>query len=386
VGRIKDRWYTGPKGARVPTERHGRGRRWQVWVRVDGREVCGGAFDVKAVAQRKLRDMEAAAHRGQWIDTTDRTTVAEYARRWAAPRPYKATTRRRVDDSIRKHIEGTWLGGRRLAAVLPSDVQAWTAQLSQTLAPATVAQHVNLLKAIYRAAVLDRLVASSPVVRVALPRVVRERVTPLTVAQVRALADEVPARCRAMVLTQAGLGLRVGELLALRVVDVDVDFLRRTVRVQWQLAEGTRERVDLKTPRSRRTVPLPRMVAEALAEHIAAFPPLDDGSLFYGHNGRPYHHAMYGTRLFKAAVRRLAERDGFPGDTTTHDLRHHYVSLLLDGGESVVAVAERIGDDPAMVLKVYGHLMPDTEDRTRKAVDDAWTASTQPPAAQARPK
>ena len=39
---------------------------------------------------------------------------------------------------------------------------------------------------------------------------------------------------------------------------------------------------------------------------------------------------------------------------TTHAMRHHYVSLLLDGGESVVAVAERIGDDPAMVLKVYG--------------------------------
>ena len=85
---------------------------------------------------------------------------------------------------------------------------------------------------------------------------------------------------------------------------------------------------------------------------------------------------MYGTRIFKAAVLRLAAADGsaFPADTSTHDLRHHYASVLLAGGESVIAVAERLGhDDASMVLRVYGHLMPDSEDRTRRVVDDAWS-------------
>jgi hypothetical protein len=41
----------------------------------------------------------------------------------------------------------------------------------------------------------------------------------------------------------------------------------------------------------------------------------------------------------------------------------------------VVAVAERLGhEDAALVLRTYGHLMPGTEDRTRRAVDDAWSA------------
>jgi hypothetical protein len=53
-------------------------------------------------------------------------------------------------------------------------------------------------------------------------------------------------------------------------------------------------------------------------------------------------------------------------------LRHHYASVLLDAGESVVTVAERLGDTPQMVLKVYGHLMPDSEDRTRRLIDEAW--------------
>jgi integrase len=46
-------------------------------------------------------------------------------------------------------------------------------------------------------------------------------------------------------------------------------------------------------------------------------------------------------------------------------------SVLLAAGESVVAVAERLGHENAtLVLTTYGHLMPDSEDRTRKAIDD----------------
>lgn len=170
-----------------------------------------------------------------------------------------------------------------------------------------------------------------------------------------------------MVVAQAGTGLRIGELMALRVQDVD--FLRRTVRVQDQLSVDGKRRVPTKTPRSRRTVPLPTVVADALAAHIAEFPPAADGLIFTTFHGLPWRREYYGQRTFKRAVR----ESGIP-DTTTHDLRHHYASVLLDAGESVVAVAERLGDTPAMVLKVYGHLMPDSEDRTRRAIDLAWTS------------
>ena len=201
---------------------------------------------------------------------------------------------------------------------------------------------VRLLSAVYNAAVLDRRVSASPVVKITLPRDEGQRVVPLTVAQVRALAEAMPARVRAMVYVQAGLGLRVGELLALRVQDVD--FLRRTVPFEHQLERGTRARVDPKTPRSRRTIPLPAMVAESLAAHIAAHPPLPDGTLFYGEGARPFGHDYYGSRLFSGAVDKLAGLPGstFPAATTTHDLRHHYASVPMAAGESVVAVAERL--------------------------------------------
>ena len=49
--------------------------------------------------------------------------------------------------------------------------------------------------------------------------------------------------------------------------------------------------------------------------------------------------------------------------------------LRLAAGKSVVAVAERLGHENAtLVLKTYGHLMPDSEDRTRRAIDTAWSS------------
>jgi integrase len=67
---------------------------------------------------------------------------------------------------------------------------------------------------------------------------------------------------------------------------------------------------------------------------------------------------------------------GLPVGTTSHDPRHHFASLLLAAGESVIAVAERLGhDDASLVLSTYGHLMPDSEDWTRRAVDAAWGAA-----------
>ncbi|WP_200923089.1 tyrosine-type recombinase/integrase [Frankia sp. BMG5.23] len=340
------------------------------WRDDDGRQRSK-SFAKKGDAERFRAAVVSDLANGQYIDPHDRTTVAEYARRWAAGRVHRPTTSRRVAGTIKVHIEGTSLGTRRLAAVRPSEVQAWVSDRARLLAPTTLRNLVSLLRSIYAAAVLDRLVAVSPVVRLSMPSTRRKRVVPLTVDQVRLLADAIPVRNRAMVIVQAGLGLRIGELLALRAEDVDTG--GRVVRIEWQLAPGSKVRSVPKTPRSRRVVPLPDVVRDAVAEHSEVFPPGADGSLFTTRFGRPYRHDYYGAQIFVRAVRQA----GLPAGITPHDLRHHYASVLLAAGESVIAVAERLGHDNAnLVLSTYGHLMPDSEDRTRKAVDTAWSGVT----------
>ena len=88
VGHIRDRW-------KDPT-RKGQGKRWQVKYRVDGRERDGGTYDVKAVAQRRLVELESAVQRGQWVDPTDQTTVVELVRAHAATRMHRPRTAART--------------------------------------------------------------------------------------------------------------------------------------------------------------------------------------------------------------------------------------------------------------------------------------------------
>jgi integrase len=331
----------------------------------DGRERAKH-FPTKAQARRWEAEQIAARSRGQWVDPSDTTTLTEYARIWAAARPHRASTARRVEALIKHHIEPTALGGKRLNSIKQSEVQAWATDRAQHLAPSTMRNLLSMMRSIFGSAVLDRLISVSPAIRIRLADHRPERIVPLTVEQVRALSRAVPTRCEAMIIAQSGLGLRIGELLALRVSDVN--FLGRSVRIEFQRDQASRGLVPPKTPRSRRTIPLPTVVADALASHLAEFGSAADGSIFADGSARPWNHVQI-QRIFKAGV----VAAGLPVSTTPHDLRHAYASWLLNGGESVVMVAERLGhEDATVTLRVYAHVIEGQEDRTRQAIDAVW--------------
>ncbi len=134
---------------------------------------------------------------------------------------------------------------------------------------------------------------------------------------------------------------------------------------------------SLKTASSRRVVPLPAFVVDALAAHLAAYPPGRDGLVFSGADGQPIARAC----LHRAWRKAIGEA-GLPADTTWHLLRHTYASILIDGGESVTVVARRLGHaNPSETLRTDSHLWPDSDDRTRQVVDAAFSGPTSDDAA-----
>lgn len=138
----------------------------------------------------------------------------------------------------------------------------------------------------------------------------------------------------------------------------------------------SRQAAQMRWGAHRRTVPLPQVVADAIEAHWKEYPPGKDGTIFMTRFAGPYRHDYYGSRIFRQAVATAK----LPEGTTTHDLRHHYASVLLMQGESVIVVAERLGHENAvLVLSTYGHLMPDSEDHTRRAIDDALSGAPDVP-------
>jgi integrase len=346
---------------------------WRARYRDDTGREHARHFDRRTDAQRWLDQVTAALVRGEYVDPrAGRVTFKTYAEDWRKSQVHRPTSALTIESALRKHTYPT-LGNKPLASIKPSQIQAWVKALSEGLSPRSVQLLHSTVAGVFKAAVRDRLIASNPCDGTKLPKAPPQQVEPLPTGLVHALADALPLRYRALVILAAGTGVRQGEALG---VTVDrIDFLRRSLRVDQQLVcvpGRTPFLAPPKTAASVRTIPLPQVVVDALAAHIAAFPPGDGGLVFTTAAGKPIRRGSFGD-IWRAAVKAT----GAPPGTGMHQLRHYYASLLIRHGESVKTVQARLGHASAsQTLDCYSHLWPDSDDRTRTAVDSVPSADS----------
>jgi site-specific recombinase XerD len=101
-----------------------------------------------------------------------------------------------------------------------------------------------------------------------------------------------------------------------------------------------------------------------LAAHLATYPAGESG-LVFTLDGEPITRPAFG-HVWRPA----AAKAGIPPGTGMHALRHFYASLLIRYGMSVKTVQVRLGHASASeTLDTYSHLWPDSDDRTRAAID-----------------
>ncbi len=111
-------------------------------------------------------------------------------------------------------------------------------------------------------------------------------------------------------------------------------------------------------------------MAITISEHLRAHATVD-GLVFTSRQGQPLNRNHYNGYVWKPAL--VAAGVEATRSNGMHSLRHHYASVLLDGGVSIRAVAEYLGHaDPGFTLRTYTHLMPDSDDRARQVVDAAF--------------
>ncbi|MFE1295508.1 tyrosine-type recombinase/integrase [Streptomyces sp. NPDC058731] len=402
AGHIQDRWYkteTGPDGkpVRVRTERYGTGMRYRArYIGPDGTEKSKSFPDrQKRLAEKWLTDIASDMSRGQYIDPrAARITFKSYAEKWLETHHIDPASQVVVEQRLRLHAFRL-IGSRPLDSFRPEHIRGLVSALEND--PAVSGGYARNIygdvRAVLSAAVDDGLLPRNPCAAKSVrpPAAEQRRVVPWLPAQVHAVRAALPHRYQTMVDVGAGCGLRQGEIVGLAEDALDFDGgLIRVVR-QVKLIRGKAVFAPPKCNKER-DVPLPPSVAEALRAHMDTFKPVEitlpwrkpDGPkisarlLFTNTAGGLVWRSNFNIQEWKPALASagLIAEAGEDGKYQSarehgmHALRHFYASVLLDAGESIKAVSEYLGhSDPGLTLRVYAHLMPSSQERTRKAVD-----------------
>ncbi len=184
--------------------------------------------------------------------------------------------------------------------------------------------------------------------RVATPKTQRPLPNVLPIDQVYTLLDTpVPAADLLQLRDQAILelfyasGIRVSELVALDILDLD--FHAETLRVQ---GKGKRER----------QVFFGQTARQALMAYLAVRQPHDaqETALFLNHRGQ-----RLSTRGVQLLVKKHSRRTGIPSRTSPHTLRHAFATHLLDNGADLRSIQELLGHQRLSTTQHYTYVSTD---------------------------
>lgn len=248
----------------------------------------------------------------------------------------------------------------------PSDQAKLTADPEKTLSPTTIRHIHDTLTAIFRQAVRWELLPKNPMDSLQRPKVRKKKVKYLdddrAVQLLRCLKDVENMSFRAAVLLALTCGLRLGEVGALNLADVD--WRQGTIDIQRARAytpDTGNYDGSTKSEAGERLITLPPAMLTLLDEtrryqDEAAAMVGDiwqgDGRIVCAWNGAPYHHGTPSKQW-----RAFADKNGFQG-VRFHDLRHSHATLLFADNIDAVAVASRLGHaDASTTLRTYAHAL-----------------------------
>jgi integrase/recombinase XerD len=226
-------------------------------------------------------------------------------------------------------------------------VSGWLQSLSaRGLSPRSSARHLSALRGLMRFLVHEDELRRDPTELAARARLGRRLPRPLTEEQVLRLLEMPDAttarglRDRAMLSLMYASGLRVSELLLLKLRDVD---LSRGVLAAF--GKGSK----------RRLVPVGEIALQHLEAHLKAQPPARrasaEGWVFHRPNGQPWTRQM----VWKL-VSRYARGAGIPGRVHPHRLRHSFATHLLAGGADLRSVQTLLGHADIVTTEIYTHV------------------------------
>ncbi|MFA5506681.1 MAG: site-specific tyrosine recombinase/integron integrase [Vulcanimicrobiota bacterium] len=248
-------------------------------------------------------------------------------------------------------LEPLFQDGMRFEELDLRTVREFLAHLrhDKSYTPSGLNRKIACLKGYFAYLEFEKLLSTNPMTRV---RSAKERKTlPKTLSpeEISALLDTVEERLektkfqdlklrdRAIFELFYATGIRLSELVGLKVDDIDFD--RLTLRV---LGKGGKERV----------VFFNDTAAVALEEYLIATPRSAPGG--------PVFLNRYGARISQRGVEKMfaqvLQESGLDKHASPHTLRHSFATHLLEGGSDLVTIKELLGHESLQTTQVYTNL------------------------------
>jgi len=366
-------------------------------------KLADGTYkDVRAKSKEELRsklyDLETAQRMGLILD--DKTTVAELAIQWYNNRKAGLSYARQEDyrSAINLRICPV-IGAMKVRDVKPEHCQRIMAQAAH-LSFSSQQKTVSTLKQIFECAADNGLILRSPAEKVRAGGAKPKEKEALTTAQCAQL-EEATKGTRAYIYVMLGLyaGLRREEICGLQWSDIDLSANPPRLTVNNAMRFSGDKAVfpsPLKSKAAHRTIPIPANLEAALrAEKTKS------NSFFVIHAPDGQHISYQGMRniisimdrrapmtdakkekrakLEKELGRPIAPRKTQKNITkldfrpTTHQLRHTYITRLIESGMDVKKVQYLAGhDDVRMTLNVYSHVMGNAPEELIDTINAAF--------------
>jgi integrase len=264
------------------------------------------------------------------------------------PRAYK-----REDGILEAHL-GPFFGEKtKLSAIRRADVQKYITHRSGKVSPASITKELNVLKHLMALALEWELIPANPTHGVKAPRVPVGRVRYLQPTELRAVLEACPEWLRPIAGLAVATGMRRGEILGLRWLDVD-SMGGRIVLPQTKNGEG-------------RIVYLNNLAQQALsAVPREKAKPTDH--VFAGDSVTPENVSLAFLRACRAVN---------ISDFRFHDLRHTAASWMRMQGADIHTVALILGHKDLRMAARYQHLSPAFLSDAVKLLDTTFAASSQ---------
>ena len=249
-----------------------------------------------------------------------------------------------VATAVQQHVD------ELLLSAGTDSVRSYLAYLNEKqYSKATIARKLATLRSFYKFLVKRNQITSNPVVAVRTPKQDKKLPRFLEYEEIKKLLDTpslnnwLGARDRAIMETLYSTGIRVSELVALNMDDID--FLGEVVHIR---GKGKKERIAPIGSSALQVIQHYMEYRNKRAQNNANF---DTKVLFVNKHGK-----RLSTRSVRRKMDKYLKMAGLDPAISPHTLRHSFATHMLNNGADLRSVQELLGHQSLSTTQVYTHL------------------------------